>query len=106
MTSIYDTSRTRPQGYQDNNGIFIPDSFSDEAFRGIYDGNNNLIYKGFARPGTPEDAKGWQIAQLNYDANNNIISILWPLNDLNIPSNDYEFIWDDGSSNYQNYTYV
>lgn len=95
MAERIDVSRTRPQGYANNNGEYIPDSFSDEAFRGQYDTLNNLTYKGFARPGSPTSAQVWQIAQLNYDTNNNIISILWPVNALGVPSNDYEFIWDN-----------
>ena len=52
---------------------------TDEEFRAVYDGNNNMIYKGFARPGTTTTETGWQIAYLTYDGNDNVLSIQWPL---------------------------
>lgn len=100
--AVFDTSETRPVGYQNNFGVFIPDSFSDNAFRGVYDGNNNLIYKAVARPGTATTEQGWQLAKLSYDGNNNLISITWPVNAKGNPSNDYEFIQAD----YLSYTYM
>lgn len=95
MATRLDTSQNRPQGFENNNGVFIPDSFSDEAFQGEYDGSNNLIYKGFARPGAPTSASVWQIAKLTYDGNNNILMIQWPINNVGVASNDYEFVWDN-----------
>lgn len=92
--------KNRPLGYQDTNNNVIPDSFSDEAFRGEYSGTN-LIYKGFARPGALTSSAVWQVAKLNYDGSGNVLSILWPLNGDGAPSNDYEFVWDDRAS----YTY-
>jgi YD repeat-containing protein len=90
----------RPVGYKDAQGNLIPDSFSDEAFQGQYSGTN-LIYKGFARPGSSTSAAVWQIAYLTYDGSNNLISVTWPQNANGVASNDYQFIWSSRSS----YTY-
>lgn len=83
----------RPTGAIDSKGNLSQDSFLDEAFRATYSGNN-LILKGFARPGTSTAALEWQIAQLAYDGSNNIISIKWPINANGAASNEYEFSWD------------
>jgi len=92
----------RPLGYLDAQNRLIYDSVDDLAFRGEYDGSNNLIYKGFARPGSPTSNDVWQIAKLTYDGSNNITSIIWPQNALGNASNDYVFEWDDRAT----YTYV
>lgn len=90
-----------PRARVDTQGIVNQDSFLDEAFRGEYSGTN-LIYKGFARPGTLTSAPFWQIAKLAYDGSNNVLSIKWPLNSEGASSNFYEFIWDDRAT----YTYI
>lgn len=90
-----------PSGHKDSQGQLSQDSFLDEAFRGEYSGTN-LIYKGFAIPGTVTSEPSWQIGKLAYDGNNNIISITWPINSNGAPSNFYEFVWDDRAT----YTYV
>lgn len=87
--SIY----TRPIGLKDANYIVNQNSYLDLTFRGEYDASNNLIYKGLARVGAPEGDLVWQIAQLNYDGDNNLTSILWPVNSDNRPSVGYEFSW-------------
>ncbi len=104
-------SFNRPLGLQDSNFFIDQNTFADEEFRGEYTGTN-LIYKGFARPGSPTDEPVWQIAFLTYDGMSNVLTIQWPLRkvdrfdsmsaDTNAASNDYEFIWDDRA----NYTYV
>lgn len=76
-------------------GVVSQDSFLDEEFRGDYQGGINLIYKGFAKPGSGTDAPVWQIAKLTYDGNNNITMIQWPKNDSGAVTNFYEFVWDD-----------
>jgi hypothetical protein len=101
MATIFDNSTTRPVGYVNSAGQIIPHSFEDLAFQGVYDGNNNLIYKGLARPGALTTAQVWQIAKLTYDGNNNLLTIIWPINQVGANSNDYEFIW----ANYLTYTY-
>lgn len=100
---VYDQSPTvgnRPFGRIDANGRVIPDSFTDETFRGAYTGTN-LTYKGFARPGSSTDAPVWQIAKLTYDGSNNLLSILWPHDTNGHASNDYQFVW----GSHAGYTY-
>lgn len=105
MTSI---NINRPHSYNSPSGVVIPDSMLDESFRGEYDGSNNLIYKGFARPGSSEGALVWQIAKLAYDGNGNVLSITWPSQKTaagtftGTASNDYQFSWTDRAS----YTYT
>ncbi len=95
------TTQYRPLARKDANTNVIADSFGWTAFQGVYDDNNNLIYKGTARPGTATSATGWQIFKLTYDGNNNLLTITWPQNTLGEASNDFQFIWD----NYAGYTY-
>jgi len=90
----------RPIGRLDSKGQLSQDSFLDEAFRGEYSGDN-LIYKGFAKPGSDEDALVWQIALITYSGSN-VISITWPINSEGAPSSDYEFSWTDRAG----YTYI
>jgi YD repeat-containing protein len=92
----------RPIGYKDAQGTIIPDSYGYLAFQGEYDGNNNLIYKGFARPGSSTTSPVWQIAFLTYDGSGNILSITWPENTLGKASNDFMFQW----SIRHTYTYI
>lgn len=68
----------RPLGLQDSNYHVDPNIYSDEAFQGEYSGQN-LIYKGFGRPGASVNEAVWQIAFLTYDGSNNVLSIQWPL---------------------------
>ncbi len=96
------TQDNMPCGHLDPQGQLSQDSFLDEAFRGTYDGNN-LILKGFARPGASEDALVWQIAKLAYDGDN-IVSIKWPINANGAASNNYEFSWTIAITS--GYTYV
>ncbi len=85
----------RPLGQLDNNYRLDPDSFNEESFRGDYDGNNNLIYKGLAKPGSSTALDVWQIAKLTYDGNDNLLSITWPENANGVASSTYDFTWDD-----------
>ncbi len=48
----------------------IQDSYGDREFRGDYDGSNNLIYAGFALPGSSESSRVWQIKKLAYTGTN------------------------------------
>lgn len=90
----------RPINSLDSQGRAIFDSVDDSAFRGEYTGNN-LIYKGFARPGADEGDEVWQIALLAYDGSGNVTSVTWPETSLGTASNDYEFSWTDRAT----YTY-
>jgi hypothetical protein len=91
----------RPLNYLDSQGRTIYDFTDDLAFLGQYDASNNLIYKGFARPGALTSNPVWQIAKLAYDASNNLLSVKWPQASNGSASNDYIFIWDNRTS----YTY-
>ena len=82
----------RPIVSLDANFRAIQDSALDESFRGEYSGTD-LIYKGFARPGSDEGASVWQLAKLAYDASHNVLSIKFPQNSLGSASNDYQFSW-------------
>ena len=97
-TPVYNqtpTVKNRPLARKDAQGDVIPSTFGDMYFLGDYTGTN-LIYKGFARPGSATSAAVWQIAKLAYDGSNNLTSIKWPQDLVTAkPSNDYQFIWDN-----------
>jgi hypothetical protein len=86
-------TQNRPTGKVDPQGQLAQDSFLDEAFLGDYLSGMNLIYKGYARPGSSTSAAVWQIAFITYDGNNNVTAIQWPQNASGIASSDYEFVW-------------
>ncbi len=86
------TVKNRPMGRKDAQGNVIPGSYTDMAFRGSYTGEN-LIYKGFARPGSAEGDLVWQIALCAYDGDDNLVSVTWPQDDNGNANNDYQFSW-------------
>lgn len=89
----------RPLGMLDAQGELIQDSFDYESFLGEYSGTN-LIYSGYARPGSLTSAGVWQISKQTYDGNGNVTAVQWP--QVNgIASADYQFIWDNRAT----YTY-
>ena len=90
----------RPLGMRDANGNLIQDSFDYEAFQGQYSGDN-LIYSGYARPGTLVSAAKWQISKQTYDGSGNVTAIQWPQDSNSNASTDYQFVWNDRAS----YTY-
>lgn len=94
------TLKNRPMARKDAQGNIIPGSFDDMAFRGQYTGTN-LIYKGFARPGSSEGSLVWQLAFCTYDGSNNLLSITWPQDANGHACNDYQFSWTDRAT----YTY-
>ncbi len=77
----------------------VQSSYGDKSFRGEYDGSNNLIYAGFALPGSGEDERVWQIKFLTYSGTN-LTEIEWPELDGKA-STDYSFSWTDRAT----YTY-
>ena len=78
----------------DAQGNLIQDSYvGDMAFRGEYDVDGNLIYKGYARPGAAEGSLVWQIALLDYDADGNVTSITWPEASNGAASSEFIFSW-------------
>lgn len=47
-----------------------------QEYRAAYDEYNNLIYEGWAEPGTAEDAGGWIICKYTY-TNNRLTKKEW-----------------------------
>lgn len=84
----------------DANHNVIQDSFADRAFQGQYTGTN-LIYRGYARPGTATSVANWQIAKLTYDGSNNVTKIEWPQDGTGVGTSEYVFVWDSRAG----YTY-
>lgn len=89
----------RPILARDSQDNVVQDSSLDCAFQGEYSGAN-LIFVGYARPGTPTSAAKWQIKQLTY-AGANLVSVTWPLNPNGTASTDFMFVWDNRAT----YTY-
>lgn len=48
----------------------IQDTYGEKAFRGEYDGDDNLIYAGVALPGSDDAERVWQIKRLTYVSTN------------------------------------
>jgi hypothetical protein len=84
--------KNRPLAKKDANGNVIVGSYDDMSFRGEYAGTN-LVYKGFARPGSAEGDLVWQLAKCAYDGSNNLLSIKWPQDANGHANSDYQFSW-------------
>lgn len=85
-----------PLGQLDANYRWNPNSFNNQAFRGQYDGSNNLIFAGYAKPGTAETDSKWQIVKYTYSGTNRT-KAEWPLVN-GAASADYKFKWSDRGS--------
>lgn len=83
----------------DANQTPIQQSYHEQAFQGEYTGAN-LIYKGFAKPGSGTSAPVWQIAKLTYSGAN-LTAITWPHNSSGAADSSYSFVWDNRAT----YTY-
>ena len=94
------TNVNQPILKHDADGNVLQGSYNDMAFRGEYTGTN-LIYKGYARPGTSESVAKWQISLQTYDGSNNLTSITWPQGTNGAASSEFNFIWANRAS----YTY-
>jgi hypothetical protein len=92
---------TRPILKVDANNFDIQSSSNDMTMRGEESGGN-LIYIGFARPGSAEGDDEWQLRKLTYGAGGNVIKIEWPENTLGVASSEYVFNWTGRAG----YTYV
>lgn len=68
--------------------LFVNDS--DYTFLATYDGNDNMIYGGWATPGTVTTAGFWKICRFTYDANGNILTQKWAHGDTN-----FDNTWND-----------
>lgn len=88
-----------PNVQRDNFHNLVNDSYDDKAFRGEYDGSNNLIYGATALPGTLTSVASWQLKKFTYTGTN-LTSVTWP-QISGKASFDYSFIWDNRAS----YTY-
>lgn len=88
---------TRPVTQLDSQGRVLPSSGDWTTFRGEYTGAN-LIYSGFAKPGSDESIAVWQIAKLAYDGTGNLLSMKYPVNSSGAVSSDFEFKWSDRAS--------
>jgi len=85
----------RARALLNTQGLPIPTSFDEESFRAEYDGSNNPTYLAYARPGSDESIRVWQISKQTFDGSGNILTIKWPINEDGAASNDYEFAWSD-----------
>lgn len=55
-----------------------------------YQEGSDIIFIGIAHPGSKESAAVWQIQQMAYDANSNVISRKWADG-----SSEFKFIWNN-----------
>lgn len=85
----------RPVGIRDSNNNVNQYSFNECAVQNDDGGGANLVYMAKARVGATTAQAVWQIRKLTYDASGNILTQTWPKNAAGIPSNDYEFIYDN-----------
>ena len=58
-------------------GLCKPDGLCDYAIQIDYAGGNNPIYYGRADVGTQTSEPLWQIKQMVYDSNGNLLQVLW-----------------------------
>lgn len=84
---------------RDQDFNLLQSSYGWKAFRGEYDGSNNLIYAAFAIEGSDEAERVWQLKRLTYSGTN-LTAIEWPEIDGKA-SSDFSFAWDDRAT----YTY-
>lgn len=89
---------TTPVLKKDQEHNLIQDSYQERAFNGEY-ATSNLIYEGYAKPGTPTSAAAWQIAKHTYTGSNRTAT-QWPQIG-GVGSSEYSFVWDNRAS----YTY-
>lgn len=92
---------SRPTCLINPQGEYLPQSWRDEAYQGDLDGGSNLIYIGYAKPGSDTSAPVWKIFKIAYSGSTPI-SITWPIGADGGVSKDYELVYDDRTS----YTYI
>jgi hypothetical protein len=83
---------TRPVLQLDSQGRPLPSSNDYTTFRIDYGGGANMIYIGFAKPGSNEGALVWQILKMDY-VGANVVSGKYPTNTSGAVSADFEFSW-------------
>jgi hypothetical protein len=86
----------QPNLKKDKNLNVVQESYlSDMKFRGEYSASN-LIYRGFARPGSATADSVWQICKITYSGSD-VTQIDWP--QINgSASSEFLFIWDNRGS--------
>lgn len=78
-------------------GLRIASGPGAKSVRLAYDSDGNLIYKGESSPGAGEMDAKWQIQKFEYDANGNLIAILFAEG-----SAEYNKVW----GNRETYNYI
>lgn len=91
----------RPRALRSPQGELIPFTFSDLAYQGDLNGGSNLVYIGYARPGTPTSVSAWQIKKITYSGTTPV-AIQWPRGTDGAASNDFDQEWDERA----NLTYI
>ncbi len=82
----------QPNLKRDKNYNVVQESYlSDMKFRGEYSAGN-LIYKGYARPGSSTADPVWQISKLTYSGAD-LTQVDWANS-----SSEFLFVWDDRAS--------
>lgn len=92
-------AKNRPLAKKDTQGNIIIPSFNDMAYQGDLNGGSDVVYEGYARPGSATSAAVWQIKKNTYSSNK-LVAVQWP-QDNGIASSEYKFVWDNRAS----YTY-
>jgi hypothetical protein len=82
----------RPRALIGPQGEYLPQSWRNLAYQGDVVGGANLIYVGFAIPGSDVNAPVWQIFKIGYTGGIPT-SITWPIGADGGPSSDFAFIW-------------
>jgi hypothetical protein len=78
-------------GANDRREFIVQDS--EVSFIAINDLNGNPIYLGRAKVGSALSEPKWQIRFIEYDSNQGVTRVTWPVNDESAASADFEFIW-------------
>jgi hypothetical protein len=85
----------------DNHTAQYPYEKTDLIQAIAYDANDRPEYIGYAYPGTPKSAPGWQIQKRTYNVGGFVTDIQYANG-----SNGYEQVWDDGAgTDYASYAY-
>lgn len=90
---MYNNDDNRPYIYSDLNRRIWMVQDSEVEYRSVNDANGNPIIIGRAKVGSQESEEKWQLRYLQYDANQSVYSITWPLNDEGVPTLFYQFAW-------------
>lgn len=81
-------------------GEFFQMESNNFIHRYTYD-SGNLIYHGWAAPGTADASVGWCIEKFTYDESNQVLTSNLPQNAAGVQTNEPVFVWSSAAS----YTY-